>query len=157
MSGEEEAPEDPDVDLLEEEEDVEEDMTESPSVKRAQAMNETWLKLAQEAENVTVRRLTFVCPVKSRSVKHILPAISRVHARLPALGLPVYRLHSDRAREFSSAKMQAWALGRNILTTMTAGSSFKANGRVEAEMGVIKKSIRTVISAGTCTLQHWPL
>ena len=99
MSGEEEAPEDPDV-LLLEEEDVEEDMTESPSVKRAQAMNETWLKLAQEAENVTVRQLTFVCPVKSGSVKHILPAISRVHARLPALGLPVYRLYSDRAREF---------------------------------------------------------
>ena len=53
--------------------------------------------------------------------------------------------------------MQAWAGDRQILTTMTSGSSFKANGRVEAEMGVIKKSIRILVSGGTCTLTQWPL
>ena len=151
--GEHDAPE---ADMLEEE-DVEEEVEDSPSVRRSRSTNETWVKLVDEAKNVTVRQLTFVCPVKSRSVKHLLPALSRVYARLRALGLPVYRIHSDRAREFSSTEMQNWALERNILTTMTSGSSFKANGRVEAEMGVIKKSIRTLITAGTCTLQQWPL
>ena len=96
-------------------------------------------------------------PVKSRAVKHLLPALSRLHARIQALGLPVYRVHSDRAREFSSAETQAWAAERSILTTMTSGSSFKANGRVEAEMGVIKKAIRTLISSGDCALTQWPL
>ena len=107
-------------------------------------MNETWKKLIEQAENVTVRQMTFVEPVISRSVKHLLPALSKVHA----LGLPIYRVRSDRAREFSSAEMQ----DRNILTTMTSGSSYKANGRVEAEMGMVKKSIRTLITAGGCTL-----
>ena len=37
---------------------------------------------------------------------------------------------------------------------MTSGSSFKANGRVEAEMGVIKKAIRTLISSGDCSLNR---
>ena len=103
------------------EEDVEDEDMDSPSTRRAKSMNETWNKLVQEAENVTVRQLTFVCPVKSRTVKHLLPATSRIYARLRALGLPVYRMHSDRAREFSSAEMQNWALERNILTTMTSG------------------------------------
>ena len=115
------------------------------------------MKLVEQSENIAVQQLTFVQPVNSRAVKHLLPALSRLHARIRALGLPLYRIHSDRAKEFSSAEMQAWAADRDILTTMTSGSSFKSNGRVEAEMGFIKKSVRTLISAGTCTLQGWPL
>ena len=148
---------DPPEDVLLEEEDVETEAVESPATRRAKSMNETWKKLIEQAENVTVRQLTFVEPVKSRSVKHLLPALSKVHARIRAMGLPIYRIHSDRAREFSSAEMQSWALDRNILTTMTSGSSYKANGRVEAEMGMVKKSIRTLITAGVCTLSQWPL
>lgn len=53
--------------------------------------------------------------------------------------------------------MKSWALERDVVTTMTSGSSFKTNGRVEGEMNVIKKSIRTLISAGASTLQQWPL
>ena len=40
---------------------------------------------------------------------------------------------------------------------MTSGSSFKSNGRVEGEMNIVKKAIRTLISAGAATLQQWPL
>ena len=40
---------------------------------------------------------------------------------------------------------------------MTCGSSYKSNGRCEAEVGVIKKSIRILISSGSCTLTQWPL
>ena len=152
-----EEPQDLPEDVLLEEEDVETEAVESPATRRAKSMNETWKKLIEQAENVTVRQLTFVEPVKSRSVKHLLPALSKVHARIRAMGLPIYRIHSDRAREFSSAEMQSWALDRNILTTMTSGSSYKANGRVEAEMGMVKKSIRTLITAGVCTLSQWPL
>ena len=43
--------------------------------------------------------------------------------------------------------LRTWTLEQDMLTTMTPGSSYKANGRVEGEMNVIKKSIRTLISA----------
>ena len=143
--------------ILPEEDEPMEGPDDTPTTTRAKSMNDTWLKMVETSKDVTVRQLTFVHPVKSRAVKHLLPALSRLHARIRALGLPVYRIHSDRAREFSSAETQAWAAERSILTTMTSGSSFKANGRVEAEMGVIKKAIRTLISSGDCSLNQWPL
>eukprot|EP00435_Cladocopium_sp_Y103_P030555 s975_g7.t1 len=145
------------ADVLLEEDDAAPMDDESPATKRAKSMNETWLKMVEEATDVAVRQLTVVQPVKSRNVKHLLPALARVYSRLRALGLPVYRVHSDRAREFSSAEVQSWATERSILTTMTSGSSFKANGRVEGEMNVIKKSIQTLISSGVAKLNQWPL
>ena len=96
---------------------------------------------------MAVHQITFVEPVKSRAVKHVLPARAQKHCRLRSLGLPLYRLHSDRAKEFCSEPVRTWTLEQDMLTTMTPGSSYKANGRVEGEMNVIKKSIRTLISA----------
>ena len=40
---------------------------------------------------------------------------------------------------------------------MTPGSAFKTNGRAENEVGMIKKGVRTLISAGACPLDRWPL
>ena len=139
--------------LPEEDEPMEEDVEEK-NIKAAKSMYDTWHRLVEEAKNVAVKQLTFVEPVKSRAVKHMLPALARMHSRIRALGLPPYRLHSDRAREFCSQQVAAWALERNLVTTTTSGSSFKSNGRCEAEVGAIRKSIRVLISAGTCTLQH---
>ena len=147
----------PEENIFPEEEEAIPEGDEPQPVKRAKSMNATWMRLVETATDVTVRQLTFVQPLKSRAVKHLLPALSRIYARLRSLGLPVYRLHSDRARELTSAETQAWALDRNILTTMTCGSSYKSNGRCEAEVGVIKKSIRILISSGSCTLTQWPL
>ena len=147
----------PDENIFPEEEEAIPEGDEPQPVKRTKSMNATWMRLVDTATDVTVRQLTFVQPLKSRAVKHLLPALSRIYARLRSLGLPVYRLHSDRARELTSAETQAWALDRNILTTMTCGSSYKSNGRCEAEVGVIKKSIRILISSGSCSLTQWPL
>ena len=112
----------------------------NPAVRMAQSMDATWMRLVEQSEDVAVRQLTFVQPVKSRAVKHILPALSRLHAGSVLLDCP---------------STGPTLTARDILTTMTSGSSFKSNGRVEAEMGFIKKSIRTLISAGA--LQDWPL
>ena len=133
--------------LPEEDEPMEEDVEEK-NIKAAKSMYDTWHRLVEEAKNVAVKQLTFVEPVKSRAFKHMLPALARMHSRIRALGLPSYRLHSDRAREFCSQQVAAWALERNLVTTTTSGSSFKSNGRCESEVGAIRKSIRVLISAG---------
>lgn len=142
----------------EEEEEAIHEGEDSPAIKRAKSMNETWMRLVETATDVTVRQLTSVQPVKSRAVKHLITTSAfSAYARLRSLGLPAYRLHPDRAKELSSAETQAWALDRNILTTLTCGSSYKSNGRCEAEVGMLKKSIRVLISAGSCSLPQWPL
>ena len=141
--------------LPEEDEPIDEGDTRH--VRSAQSMHSTWHRLVEEAQNVAVHQITFVEPVKSRAVKHVLPALARMYCRLRSLGLPVYRIHSDRAKEFCSEPVRTWTLERDILTTMTPGSSYKANGRVEGEMNTIKKSIRTLISAQLAPLKQWPL
>ena len=47
--------------------------------------------------------IVFAEPVEDRKAVNVLPAIARINARLRALGLPVMRLHADRARELVSA------------------------------------------------------
>eukprot|EP00435_Cladocopium_sp_Y103_P023447 s854_g5.t1 len=116
-----------------------------------------WHRMVDEAKNVGVKNLTFVEVMNSRSVKDVMPALARIHARLCALGLPLLRIHCDRARELTAASVRRWTLDRGIITTLTTGSSYKANGRVEAEVGATKRAIRTLISAGLCPLDHWPL
>ena len=141
--------------LPEEDEPMEEG--DDKNVKQAKSMYDTWHRLVDEAQNVAVKQITCVEPVKSRADKHVLPALARAYCRLRSLGLPLYRIHSDRAKEFCSEQVKTWATERDVITTMTSGSSFKANGRVEGEMNAVKKSIRTLISAGVSTLQQWPL
>ena len=90
-----------------------------------------WQKLVEESMNVTVKNITFVETIESRNSQHVLPAIAKIYSRLRQLGLPVMRLHSDRAREFLAAPLRRWAQSRDIVPTKTAGDDYKANGRCE--------------------------
>ena len=130
---------------------------EGPAQESMRTAFDVWHKLVNDAKNVAVKNVTFVEVLASRSVQDVLPALARIHSRLQALGLPLMRLHCDRARELTSAPVRRWTLDRGIVTTLTTGSSFKSNGRVEAEVGATKRAVRTIISAGLCAFEHWPL
>ena len=127
------------------------------AVKRGQAAMEAWQSRVQDTQDVAVRNVTFVEVLPGRAVHHILQALARIYARLRSLGLPLYRLHCDRARELISAPVRRWTLDRGIVTTLTSGDSYKSNGRCEGELGVIKKHVRTVVSTSGLGLEHWPL
>ena len=64
---------------LPEEDELMED-AEERNVETAKSMCETWHKLVEEATNVAVKQITFVEPVRSRAVKHVLPALGRIYA-----------------------------------------------------------------------------
>lgn len=118
---------------------------------------DAWNKLVEESKNVAVKNVTMVEVVESRNAHHILPAIARIYSRLRQLGLPVMRLHSDRAREFTSLPVRRWAQARDIVITKTSGDNYKANGRCECALGQIKRATRTVLSAGGHNVNWWPL
>ena len=118
---------------------------------------DAWQKPAEDSQNVAVRNATMVEVVESRTVQHILPAVARIYSRLRQLGLPVMRLHSDRAREFTSLAVRRWAQARDIVVTKTSGDNYKANGRCERALGQIKRATRTVLSAGGHNVNWWPL
>ena len=150
-------------DLLQEQEDGNVDVEDQgenedqKAEKTAHGCLLAWQKLVEESMNVTVKNITFVETIESRHSQHVLPAIAKIYSRLRQLGLPVMRLHSDRAREFLAAPLRRWAQHRDIVLTKTAGDDYKANGRCEAELGVTKRAIRTVISAGKFNINLWPL
>ena len=68
-----------------------------------------WHRLVEDAQSVGVKNLTFMEVIPSRAVKDVLPALARVYARLRYLGLPLLRIHCDRARELTSAAVHRWA------------------------------------------------
>ena len=107
-------PEEAGFDLLEEE-PVPDPGEADAEAQTAHGMYDTWMKLINESKNVAVRNLTFVKPVLDRNVQNVLPAIARIYARLRSLGCPVYRAHSDRAREFVSRQAKQWFLDRGIV------------------------------------------
>ena len=53
--------------------------------------------------------------------------------------------------------LRRWTLDRGVITTLTTGSSFKTNGRVENAVGAVKREVRTLISAQLCPLESWLL
>ena len=121
-----------------------------PQEHAMRGADEVWHRMIEEATDVGVKNLTFVELLGSRSVGEVMPALARIHARLQALGLPVLRLHCDRARELVAAPVRRWTLDRGIITTLTSGSSYKSNGRVESEVGATKRGVKTLISARLC-------
>lgn len=109
----------------------------------------------EESKDVMVKSVTVVKTVESRTLQHVLPAIiARIYSRLRQLRR---RLHSDRARDFMAMPLRRWAQHRDTVLTKTSGDNYKANGRCEAEVGLVKQSIRTVLSAGGYSLNWWPL
>ena len=106
--------------------------------------DEVWHRMIEEATDVGVKNLTFVELLGSRSVSEVMPAL-------------VLRLHCDRARDLVAAPVRRWTLDRGIITTLTSRSSYKSNGRMESEVGSTKRGIKTLISAGLCPSEYWPL
>ena len=128
-----------------------------PQEHAMRGADEVWHRMIEEATDVGVKNLTFVELLGSRSVGEVMPALARIHARLQALGLPVLRLHCDRARDLVAAPVRRWTLDRGIITTLTSRSSYKSNGRMESEVGSTKRGVKTLISARLCPSEHWPL
>ena len=123
----------------------------------AKSSHGNWMKLVEHCQDVKVKTLTFVELLPSRNKQHVLEAIAKVYAKIRSLGLEVLRLHADRAREFTSKVVQAWCYERGIAPTFTSGSDWKANGRAENEIGIVKRHAKVLMKAHDVSEQHWPL
>ena len=105
-----------------------------------------WTERIEHEEGVKIRQLTFVEMVESRRGPLVLQAVAKIYARLRFMGLPVLRLHSDRASELRSRQMAQWCMHRDLYRTFTDGDSWQMNGRAEAEVGTISRQTKTLLS-----------
>ena len=98
-------------------------------------LNEEWKRQRDIATNpIDIQNITVVEPLSSRATRDVLEALHRVYARYRSLGIPIYRLHSDRAKELISAPVRQWAAQKGLWQTSTSGDDPPSNGRIEAEI-----------------------
>eukprot|EP00435_Cladocopium_sp_Y103_P062154 s1305_g23.t1 len=116
-----------------------------------------WLEKIEEEQKFKVGQLTFMEIFPDRRGPSVMAGVSRIHARLRYLGLPLLRLHSDRAGELRSKILRRWAEDRQVMRTYTDGDSFKSNGRTEAAIGLIKRHTRTLLKQTSQPPTMWPL
>lgn len=114
-----------------------------------------WERLEVEAEEVEIQNYTMVETLTARHVSEVKSCLARMVARLKYLGLDVRRVHSDAAGEMRGTKK--WCEDRGLYRTFTCGSDWKANGRAEAEIGVIRRAVNTLIRSADEGEDFWPL
>jgi len=131
------------------------------SAEAAQKRNQKWVeairKEAQElSEPVPVVNLTFMEPIASPAADEIVTALSKSHARAKSLGVPVYRLHTDRERSFTTKSISTWCLERQVSQTLNAGDEPEANGRVAGEVLQFKRRLRLLLADSKANTACWP-
>eukprot|EP00435_Cladocopium_sp_Y103_P040850 s2478_g11.t1 len=147
-----EVDEDPSVVLEEEEVEVQE--AANPG---AVDEEEKWLEKIEEEMGFEVRHVTLLEPLEDRRASEIVRALSRMLAKLRYMGFDVRRLHSDRAGEFTASQVRKWGEDRGIFRTFTDGDGWKSNGRVESEIAVLKRGIKTLLNSAGLADNYWPL
>ena len=110
----------------------------------------------QDTQRYLVKNVTMVEPLPSRASKHVICALNLLYAKFRSLGLPLYRLHSDKARELVSGTVQRWAAAKGMVQTVTSGDDPPSNGRVEAEICQLKRRLRVTLASSGAETAMWP-
>ena len=126
-------------------------------IKELDLQNARWKYKIAELKEVEVVNLTLAVPLKSRHATEVLRAVSTLYVRLRGLGLPIYRLHSDRAREFTGKIMRDWILAHDMEHTTTAADESAGNGRVESEIAHIKHHTKLLLTTSKAPASYWPM
>ena len=120
-----------------------------------QGLEEWYREEVAEEEGVEVRNFTLLEVLPNRHAPALVEALSRMIAKLKYLGLEVRRVHSDAAGELRSTKK--WCHSQGLYRTFTAGSDWMANGRAEAEIGMVRRGINVLMRLPDAEESQWPL
>ena len=121
-------------------------------------LDQRWKEfLGDQQDQVKMTHLTMVTPLANRTVQEVIKAVMGIHARLRMLQIPIYRAHTDRAREWVSKEFRAWARARDYFQTFSAGDEPCGHARVEREIGIIKGRIRALMLSSGAPDHYWPL
>ena len=126
-------------------------------VQECDLMDRKWREHMLDRPRVEVSNLTQTLPLRSRHAKDVVQAVGLVYARLKSLSIPITRVHHDRAKEFLSSDFKRWLAARDLWQSTTAGDEPQTNGRVEAELNVVRGLARTYLKSASLPNSYWPL
>ena len=114
-----------------------------------------WASLVEPERDFQVKQVTLAEVMENRGASAVLEAVGRMVAKLNFLGLPLKRLHSDRAGEYQSKMFDKWIRDRGLCRTFTDGDNFKGNGRAEGAVAQLKRGARTLLVAAGLDEGYW--
>ncbi|CAE7216076.1 Cfap91 [Symbiodinium sp. CCMP2592] len=150
-------PLDPDDDFLKEiyEREREVSREEEEGMNRA---NEEYKKLfADLKDTVEYQNLHFMIPLKTRTAPEVEAAIRLLYVQLRSEGLPLQRVHSDRARELRGEGIRKWLLERDVYPTTGEAQVPQTNGKAEQVVKQLKRRARTLLQCSGLPTSCWPL
>ena len=104
-----------------------------------------------------VRHVTVAQPMGSRATPEVLHAINSILTQYKTMGLPIHRIHSDKARELVSRQVRKWATERLIQQTTTGGDDASSAGHIESEVNQVKRRMRLVLRQAGLEHVSWPI
>ena len=102
--------------------------------------------LKELAEPLEFSSIYIIRPMKSRKHAETLRAVQEAYIQLRSCGLPVHRLHADRAREYGTKGLEQWAASRDIDISKTQGDDPSQNGTAERAVKFVKMRMRILLS-----------
>ncbi|CAE7529331.1 GIP, partial [Symbiodinium necroappetens] len=140
--------------LAEEEEPEEHEHLEDPE---CEAQEEEWKKkVADLRKPMELQMLRFCVPLERHTGKEILECIQDLYVQLRAMGLPLTRIHSDRAREFRVKPVRKWCRERDIYQTFTEGLAPTQNAVAESHVKWLKGKARVHLNEMELDKELWP-
>ena len=127
-------------------EDKAEEVSELDKGEEVSELDKEVEALKELAEPLEFTSVYLARPMKTRKKKDALRAVQELYIQLRSNGLPLNRLHMDRAREFQTDALEAWAAGRDIEVTRTQGSDPAGNGTAERAVGAVKTRVRVLLA-----------
>lgn len=82
-----------------------------------------WKEFIAGSTQVESKVLSFALPLQSRNVRHVVPAVASIFARIKSMQIPVVRVHTDRAKEFVAQQFKDWCAARDLWHTLSPGMS----------------------------------
>ena len=138
----------------------EEDEVQPPEVgddPEVEAQEEEWKKkVADLSKPIELQMLRFCIPLERRTGKEILECIQDLYVQLRAMGLPLTRIHSDRAREFRVKPVRKWCRDRDIYQTFTEGLAPTQNAVAESHVKWLKNKARAHLNEMELDKELWP-
>ena len=104
---------------------------------------------------VPMQDIPFFVPLVSKNGKGVAAAVMQVVTQVRALVLPLRRIHSDRGLEFRNASLAQFTRFHCIPHTTTCGDDFKANGRTENTVRLLRRATRTLLQAHAAPTSDW--
>ena len=146
-----------DSDVLDEVEEPDPEMSESDK-RELDESNEEFKRIFKEiGDDIQYQNLYYMIPLKTRLAPEVEAAIRLLYVQLRAEGLPVQRVHSDRARELRGQNIRRWLLERDIYPTTGEAQVPQSNGRAEQAVKALKRRAKTLLQTTRLPRSCWPL